>query len=143
MCQAGAREYFRLGYGRLQNAFEEQERRQKRRASAGYYHGDPTCTCYGCGNLPGPDPDGTLAINLKDGDDFSCDCSARRFVVSAVADHACLSASVCVIVAKLAEFRVQAATRSNERMPTMLGGKVVFVAVEVKPPVLSEGISAR
>ena len=44
---------------------------------------------------------------------------ARRFVVSAVADHACLSTSVCVIVAKLAKSRVQAATRSNERMPTM------------------------
>ena len=68
---------------------------------------------------------------------------ARRFVVSAVADHACLSTSVCVIVAKLAKFRVQAATRSNERMPTMLEGMVIFVAVEAKPPVFSEGISAR
>ena len=43
----------------------------------------------------------------------------------------------------LAKFRVQAATRSNERMPTMLEGIVVFVAVEAKPPVFSEGISAR
>lgn len=68
---------------------------------------------------------------------------ARGFVVSAVADHACLSTSVCVIVAKLAKFRVQAATRSNIRMPTMLEGMVVFVAVEAKPPVFSEGISAR
>ena len=67
---------------------------------------------------------------------------ARR-LVSAVADHACLSTSVCVIVAKLAKFRVQAATRSNERMPTMLEGMVVFVVVEAKPPVFSEGISAR
>ena len=34
MCQAGAREYFRPGYGRLQSAFEEQERGQKRRVRA-------------------------------------------------------------------------------------------------------------
>ena len=68
---------------------------------------------------------------------------ARTYVVSVVADHTCLSTSVYVIVAKLAKFRVQAATRSNERMPTMLEGKIVFVAVEVKPPVFSEGISAR
>ena len=68
---------------------------------------------------------------------------ARRFVVSAVADYVCLSTSVCVIVAKLAKFRVQAATRSNERTPTMLEGMVVFVAVEAKPPVFSVGISAR
>ena len=68
---------------------------------------------------------------------------ARSFVVSAVADHACLSTSMCVIVAKLAKFRVQPATRSNERMLTILEGMVVFVAVEAKPPVFSEGISAR
>ena len=68
---------------------------------------------------------------------------ARRFVASAVANHACLSTSVCVIVAKLAKFRVQAVTRSNERMPTMLEGMVVFVAVEAKPPVFSESIRAR
>ena len=68
---------------------------------------------------------------------------ANRFVVSAVADHARLSTSVCVIVAKLTKFRVQAATRSNEMMPTMLEGTVVFVAVQAKPAVFSEGISAR
>ena len=68
---------------------------------------------------------------------------AVRFIVSAVADRACLSTSMCVIVAKLVKFRVQAATRINERMPTMLEGMVVFVAVEAKPPVFSEGISAR
>ena len=68
---------------------------------------------------------------------------AIRFIVSAVADYACLSTSVCVIVAKLAKFRVQAATRINERMPTLREGMVVFVAVEAKPPVFSEGISAR
>ena len=68
---------------------------------------------------------------------------ARRFVVSAVADYARLSTLVCIIVATLAKFRVQAATRSNERMPTMLDGMVVFVAVEAKPAVFSEGISTR
>ena len=68
---------------------------------------------------------------------------ARRFVVSAVADHARVSTSVSVIVAKLAKFRVQAATGTNERMPTVLDGMVVFVAVEAKPPVFSEGNSAR
>ena len=68
---------------------------------------------------------------------------AIRFIVSAVADRACLSTSVCVIVAKLAKFKAQAATRSNEKMPTTLEDIVVFVAVEAKPPVFSEGISAR
>ena len=46
MCQAGARENILPGYGRLQRAFEEQERRQKRRVSAGYRYGDPTCMRY-------------------------------------------------------------------------------------------------
>ena len=51
----------------------------------------------------------------------------RRFAVSAVADHACLPPSVCVIVVKFVKFRVQTAARINERMPTMLEGVVVFV----------------
>ena len=72
MCQVGARVYFLPGCGRLQSAFEEQEWGQKRRASARYHHGDPTCMWYRCDSLPGPDPGGTLAIDLKDGDDFSC-----------------------------------------------------------------------
>ena len=38
---------------------------------------------------------------------------ARIFAVSAVADHACLPTSVCVIVAMLAKFRVQTAARIN------------------------------
>ena len=37
---------------------------------------------------------------------------------------------------------VQEATRSNERMPTMLEGMVVFGVVEANPPVCPEGISA-
>ena len=68
---------------------------------------------------------------------------AKILVVSAVADCACLPTSVCVIVAKLAKFRIQAATRSNERMPTKLEGMAVFVAVQATPPFFSEGISAR
>ena len=67
---------------------------------------------------------------------------ARRFAVSAVTDHACLPTSGCVIVAKLSKSKVQTAARINERMPTMLKGVVIFVAVEAKPPVFSEGISA-
>ena len=74
-----------------------------------------------------------LALIVKDGDDFSCGCSGEKIVVSAVADHACVATSVCVIVAKLAKFRVQAATRSNEGMRTMHDGMVVFVAVEANP----------
>ena len=143
LCQVGARVYFRPGCGRLQSAFDEQKRGQKRRASAGYHHGDPTCMWYCCDSLPGPDPGGTLAIGLKDGDDFSCGVRARRFVVFAVADHACFSTSLWVIVAKLAKFRVQADIRSNKRTPDMLERMVVFVAVDAKPPVFPEGISAR
>ena len=67
---------------------------------------------------------------------------ARRFVASAVADHACLSTSIFDIVPNLAKFRVQAATRRKEMMPTMLQGMVVLVTVEAKPPGFSEGISA-
>ena len=67
----------------------------------------------------------------------------RRFIVSAVVDHACLSTSVYIMVAKLAKFRVQADTRINERMSTTLEGMVVIVVVEAKTPVFSEGISAR
>ena len=78
MCQAGAREYFRPGCGRIQSALEEQERGQKRRVSAGYHHGDPTCLWYCCDRLPGPDPGGTHVIDLKDGDDLSCGCSGEK-----------------------------------------------------------------
>ena len=70
MCHAGAREYLRPGCGRPQSAFEEQERGQKRRVNAGYQYRDPTCMCCRCDSLPGPDPGGYLAIDLKGGDDF-------------------------------------------------------------------------
>ena len=78
MCQAGARECFRPGYGPLKSAFEEQEQGQRRRASAGYRHGDPTCMWYRCDSLPSPDPGGTLAIDLKHGDDLSCGRSGEK-----------------------------------------------------------------
>ena len=47
-----------------------------------------------------------MALIRNDGDDFLVVVRARRFVVSAVADHACVSTSASVIVAKLAKFRV-------------------------------------
>ena len=68
---------FARGCGRLQSAFEEQERGQKRRVSAGYHHRDPTCLWYCCDSLSSPDPGGILAIDLEDGDDFSC-CSGDK-----------------------------------------------------------------
>ena len=77
MFQAGAREYFHPGCGRLQSKFEEQERGQKRRTSAGYHHRDPTCMWYRCDCLSSPDPGGTFAIDLEDGNDFSC-CSGDK-----------------------------------------------------------------
>ena len=95
-----------------------------------------------CDSLPGPDPGDTLVIYLKE-DDTIFVVRAIRFIVSAVADQSCLSTSVCVIDAKLAKFRVQAATRSIERMPTVFEGMVVLVAVEIKSPVFSEDISVR
>ena len=34
--------------------------------------------CYRRDSLPGPEPGGTLAIDLKDGDDFLCGCSGEK-----------------------------------------------------------------
>ena len=62
--------------------------------------------CYRCDRLPGPDPGGTLAIDLIDGDNFLVVVGAKGFTVSAVTDHAYLPTSVCVIVAKLVKSRV-------------------------------------
>ena len=58
---------------------------------------------------------------------------SRRFAVLVVADHACLPSSVCVIVAKLAKSRVQAATRSNERMPKCLMERLSFCQLRQSP----------
>ena len=136
MCQVGSREYFHPGYGRLQGAFEEQRQGQKGRTRAGYHHGDPTRMCYRCDSLPGPDPGGTLAIDLNGGDNVSCGCSGEKICRLGV------SSSFLLANVGMHHRRQVTATRSNKRMPTMLKGVVVFVAVEIKPPVLSEGISA-
>ena len=66
----------------------------------------------------------------------------RRFAVAAVASHVFLPPSVSVIVTKVAEFRVQAAARINEWVPTISERVGVFVAVEVMFPVVSEGSGA-
>ena len=134
LCQAGARESFRSGYGRLQSAFEEQERGQNRRASAGYHHGNPTCMWYRCDSLPSPDPGGTLAIDLKDDDDFSCCCYGEQ-ICRLGGSRPCVFATVGVRHRRQVG-QVQGSssrTHSNKRMPTMLEGMVVFVAVEAKP----------
>ena len=34
--------------------------------------------CYRRDSLSGPDPGGTLAIDLNDGDDFFCGCSGEK-----------------------------------------------------------------
>ena len=122
MCQTGARYNFCPCFRRLQSVFLEQELEQKRRARAGYNHGDPTCMCYHCDRLSEPDPSDTLAIDLNDGDDISCGCSGEMISVPAVVDHACMPTLVCVIVAKLSKFRVQSAARINGRMRTTLEG---------------------
>ena len=43
----------------------------------GYHHRDPTCMWYRCDSLPGPNPGDTLAMDIKNGDDFSC-CSSDK-----------------------------------------------------------------
>ena len=67
---------------------------------------------------------------------------ARRFAVAAVASHVFLPPSVSVIVTKVAEFRVQAAARINEWVPTISERVGVFVAVEAMSQVFSEGSGA-
>ena len=76
---------------------------------------------YRCDSLPGPDPGGTFAMGLKDISDFSY-CSGVKIYHLGGSRPKVLSTSVCVIVAKLDKFRVLAATRSDERMPTTLEG---------------------
>ena len=143
MSQAGAREYFCPCYGRLQSAFGDQEGGQKRRASAGGHHGDPTCMLYRCDSLPVPDPGSTLATDLKDIDVFSCGCSGEK-ICRLCGSRPCVFVNVGVRHrCQQAKFRIQAATFRGERMPTLLKGKVVFVAVEAKLPGFSEAISAR
>ena len=67
---------------------------------------------------------------------------ARRFAVAAVTSHACLPSSVSVIVTKLAEFRVQTASRINDWVPVISERVGVFGTVEAMPPVFSEDSGA-
>ena len=67
---------------------------------------------------------------------------ARRLAVAAVASHTCLPPSVSVIVTKLAKFRVQAAVRVNEWVPTVPERVGFFAVVEAMSPVFSEGSGA-
>ena len=99
--------------------------------------------CYRCDSLRGPDPGGILAIDLKDGDDFSCGCSGEK-ICRLGGSRPCVLANVDMRHRRqLGQVQGSTkATRSNKRMPTMLEGVVVFVAVEAKPPVFLEGISA-
>ena len=97
---------------------------------------------YRCYCLPGPGPGGTLAIDLKDDDNFLVVVRARRLAVAVIASHTCLPPSVSVIVTKLAEFRVQTAPRINECVPTISERAGVIVVVEAMSTVLSEGSGA-
>ena len=74
MCLAGAREYFRPGYWRLQSAFEVRDRGQERQVSTGHQYRDLTCMWYRSDIFPGRDAGGTFEIDLEDGDGFPC-CS--------------------------------------------------------------------
>ena len=71
------------------------------------------CRGYRCDVLPGLGPGGTPAFDLNDCDDF-LGVRARTRSVATVASHTCLPPSVSIIVTKLAEFRVQTATRVNK-----------------------------
>ena len=63
---------------------------------------------------------------------------ARRLSVAAVASHTCLSPSISVVLAELAEFRVQIAARVDKWVPAVAEGVSVFVAVEAMSPIFSE-----
>ena len=76
----------------------------------GQHHVDRVCMCcceYRCGCLSVPGPVGTLVIGLDDFGDFRL--RARSPSVAAVANHTSLPPSENVIIAELAEFRVQTA----------------------------------
>ena len=66
---------------------------------------------YRCDSLPDRDAGGTLAIDYRDVDDFSCGCPGEKICCLGGSGPCVLSTLVCVIVAVLAKFRVQAATR--------------------------------
>ena len=73
-CQAGARSGFRPGCGKPLRAFQEQPRKEKRRARVGHNHGAQTRMWYRgylCDCLPGLGPGGFPAFDLNYCDDFS------------------------------------------------------------------------
>ena len=97
---------------------------------------------YRCYCLPGPGPGGTLAIDLNDDNNFLVVVRARRLAVAAISSHTCLPPSISVIVTKLAEFRVQTASRINDWVPVISERVGVFGTVEAMPPVFSEDSGA-
>ena len=136
---AGARSGFRSGCGQPLCALREQPWEEKRGARVGHHHGGQTCTGYRgyrCDCQPGLGPGGTLAIDLET---IFLVVLAGRVAVAAIASHTCVPPSVSIIITKLAEFRVQTAARVNKWVPTVSEGVCVFVAVETKSPVFSEG----
>ena len=62
----------------------------------------------------------------------------RRPPVAAVADHTCLPPSENLVIAELAEFRVDTAAGFDKEMFTVAQGVTVFVTVEAMTPVFSE-----
>ena len=63
----------------------------------------------------------------------------RKRTVAAVASHTCVPPSASVFVTKLAELRVQTATRVNKGVSAFLERVFVFVAIEAMPPVFQKG----
>ena len=71
--------------------------------------------CCRCDSLLGPDPGDTLAIDLNDGDDFSCGCAGEN-IGRRGGSWSCVLANVDLHHRRqvLAKFMVQAAARINE-----------------------------
>ena len=142
MCYAGARSDFCPGYWRLLSVLQEQEGGQKRRSRVGYHHGNLTFMCYRCDSLADTDPGGTFAIFLNDDDEFRCGCSGEK-ICRLGGNRPCVLAKVGMRHRRqVCQVQGKRAARYNERMSTVLEGVVVSLAVESKPPVFSEGISA-
>ena len=116
MCQAGTREYFRPGCKRPYGAFEKEERGRRARD-----------TTIGIRRVRGIVLTVYLALILVAPSELTLKIRtvilvvrAITCIVHAVADRACSSMSLCVIVVRLGKVRVKTATRSNERIPTMI-----------------------
>ena len=108
----------------------------------GYHHGNLTFMCYRCDSLADTDPGGTFAIFLNDDDEFRCGCSGEK-ICRLGGNRPCVLAKVGMRHRRqVCQVQGKRAARYNERMSTVLEGVVVSLAVESKPPVFSEGISA-